>query len=99
MHVQTLKVDQRIVIGDSMEIWPTDVDPDLVRLMAEGEMLGGPEDGLKIRKALDLGINGEMRLGNSLFVTVLDIRGDKCRIAIQAPSHVPVRLKEDEKKG
>ena len=35
-----------------------------------------------------------IRIGDEIVVTIVDIRGDKVRLGIEAPSHVPVHRQE-----
>jgi carbon storage regulator len=39
-------------------------------------------------------INESIVIGDDIVVTLIDIRGDKCRIGITAPSHVSIHRQE-----
>lgn len=94
MLIVTRKVDELLEIGDDLLVGPTDINPKMVRLLARGRVMGGSDDGAGFTKSADLGINGEMRLGDHVVITVVDIRGDKVRLAVQAPATVSVHRKE-----
>ena len=38
--------------------------------------------------------NEVIRIGHDITITVVSIRGDKCRIAIEAPKHVVIHRQE-----
>ena len=95
MFAITRKVDELIQIGGDMVVGPTDIDAKIVRLLARGRIIGGPDDGASFTKTAELGINGEMRLGEHVIVSVVDIRGDAVRLGIQVPKHVEVSRKEN----
>lgn len=38
--------------------------------------------------------DGRIRIGDDVIITVVEIRGDKCRIGIDAPKDVPVHREE-----
>ena len=90
----TRKVDQWVQIGQSISVAPTDIDASLVRLIARGRVIGGPEDGAAFEKTADLAIGGEMRLGDHVVVSVLAVIGDEVRLGVQSPKHVRVDRKE-----
>ena len=90
----TRKVDQWVQIGQSIAVAPTDIDPSAVRLIARGRVIGGAEDGAAFEKTADLGVGGEMRLGEHIVVSVLAISGDEVRLGVQSPKHVHVGRKE-----
>ena len=85
------RVDQFVQIGGDTFVGPTDIDRAGVRLIARGRTLGGVDDGSPFHRAVDLGLNGELRLGPHLVVTVVDLLGEEVRLGVQAPENVPVR--------
>ena len=90
----TREVDQWIQIGEDLFVAPTDIDATGVRLYAKGRVLGGEEDGATFTKAADLNVGGELRLGPSVVITVVEVKGDAVRLAVQAPKHIGVHRKE-----
>ena len=38
--------------------------------------------------------NEQIMIGDDVVITIVDVRGDKVRIGIEAPSHVPVHRHE-----
>ena len=90
----TRRVDQWVQIGQSISVSPTDIDEKSVRLIARGRIIGGPEDGAAFEKTAEVGVGGEMRLGEHVVVSVLAISGDEVRLGIQSPKHVRVDRKE-----
>ena len=94
MHMITRHQDESILIGDRMTVTVTDIDRNGIRLMIEGELIGGPDDGLVIHEARELGIGGEVRLGELVTLSLANIRGTSARIGVVAPAHVAIRRKE-----
>jgi len=94
MLVLSRKVDEWIQIGDDLFVGPTDIDAKGVRLLAHGRMLGGPEDGAGFKKAQEVALGGEMRIGPHVVVTVVDIRGEQARFGLVVPASLTVHRKE-----
>ncbi len=94
MFAITRKVDELIQIGGDIVVGPTDIDAKVVRLLARGRTMGGADDGASFTKVAELAINGEMRLGEHVVISVIDIRGDAVRLGVQVPKHVEVTRKE-----
>ncbi len=94
MHMITRHQDESILIGDHMTVTVTDIDKTGIRLMIEGELIGGPDDGLPIHEARELGVGGEVRLGDLVTLNLANIRGKSARIGVVAPAHVAIRRKE-----
>ena len=101
MKMLTRRADESVLIGEHLTVTVTDVDPAGVRLMIDGELIGGPDDGMVIREARELAIGGEVRIGSLITLTVAEVRGKLARIGVVAPKHVHVKRKElvDPAKG
>lgn len=94
MHMITRHQDEAILIGDHMTVTVTDIDKTGIRLMIEGELIGGPDDGAVIHEARELGVGGEVRLGELVTLSLANIRAGAARIGVVAPAHVAIRRKE-----
>jgi carbon storage regulator CsrA len=94
MFAISRKVDEQIQIGDDLFVGPTDIDEKMVRLIARGREMGGPNDGEAFTKSADLSIGGEMRLGEHVVISVVDLRGDQVRLGVQLPKNILVQRKE-----
>ena len=94
MMTLTRRPDESILIGEHLTVTVTDVDPSGVRLMIDGELIGGPDDGMIIREARELAINGEVRIGSLVTLTVVAIRGKQAKMGIVAPKQIAVQRKE-----
>lgn len=90
----TQQVDEWVVIGESMLVAPTDIDAAGVRLVARGVMIGGPDDGARFLRTVELAIGSSFELGPMVTVTLVDVRGEKARLAFILPAHVSVHRKE-----
>lgn len=94
MNMITRHQDEAILIGDRMTVTVTDIDKSGIRLMIEGELIGGPDDGLGVHEARELGVGSEVRLGDLVTLNLASIRGGAARIGVVAPTHVAIRRKE-----
>ncbi len=94
MHMITRHQDESILIGDRMTVTVTEIDKSGIRLMIEGELIGGPDDGLAIHEARELGVGSEVRLGDLVTLSLANIRGGTARIGVVAPANVAIRRKE-----
>lgn len=94
MNMITRHPDESILIGDHMMVTVTEIDRGGVRLMIEGELIGGPDDGLVIHEARELAIGSEVRLGDLVTLTLASVKGTGARIGVLAPAHVAIRKKE-----
>jgi sRNA-binding carbon storage regulator CsrA len=94
MQMITRHADEAILIGDHMTVTVTDVDKSGVRLMIEGELIGGPDDGQAVHEARELGVGGEVRLGDLVTLSLAHVRGTGARIGVVAPANIAIRRKE-----
>jgi sRNA-binding carbon storage regulator CsrA len=101
MTILTRGINDSITIGEHLTVTLTDIDQAGVRLMIDGELIGGPDDGMTIRERRELGVNGEVRIGSLITLTVTDISAQKAKIGVVAPKHIVVDKKEklDKKKS
>ena len=94
MKMLTRRADESILIGERLKITFTDVDKTGVRLMIDGELIGGPDDGMPLREARELAVGSELRLGSLVTITIAEVKGKLARVAVVAPAHVAVKRKE-----
>ena len=101
MTVISRHVDQWILIGQDIRVAPTDIDPQGVRLVARGRVLGGPDDGATFESAHELTIGQACHLGSHVTVTLVDVRGSSARLGVLAPQHIDIQTKEqlDHQRG
>lgn len=90
MYVVTRRVDEWIAIGEGIHVSPTDIDPGGARFIVRGRMLGGAEDGAVFESAYELARGQSFHIGDLVIVTLLEVLGDKVRVGINCPKHLPV---------
>jgi hypothetical protein len=90
MTTVTLGVDQPAFVGRQTRFWPTDIDPNGVRIVVDGEILGGPQDGEHRRRAFELAVGSSADLGALLKISLLRVSGQAASFAVFAPGHVQV---------
>jgi hypothetical protein len=94
MTVIPRQIDQFIAIGARSVVGPTDIDARGIRLLVKAEVYGGPEDGARIDRAVELTVGQSVSLGNNVVVTLLAVYSGTARIGVLAPVNVPVQPKE-----
>src|SRR4051812_11836861 len=94
MKTLTRRADESILIGEHLTVTVTDVDANGVRLLLDGELIGGPDDGMTIREARELAIGGEVRIGSLVTLGLAEIKGKVAKMVVGAPKHVAVQRKE-----
>lgn len=82
--------DGVIKLGSNIAITVTDADASGVRLMIDGELVGGPDDGLKIREARELAVGHSLPLGNQITIILERAEPGRATLAITVPSHFEV---------
>jgi sRNA-binding carbon storage regulator CsrA len=91
MNRATLKVDQSLTIGSDIRVTPTDIDAKGVRIIAQGRILGGPNDGAAFEKVYEMTVGASVHLSPHVAVTLVEVRGEIARIDVFAPANVPVK--------
>jgi hypothetical protein len=94
--MQTLRVqpDHWTAVGDGLAFAVTDIDEAGVRVVLRGQIIGGPEDGADIRRAVEIGVGSEARIG-LITLTLIDTRKDRnggtAKLGIFCPPHLAIR--------
>lgn len=93
-HTLEAPIDRAVRVGQQMTLRLTDCDADGCRVLIDGELVGGPEDGLRIREARELRVGGApLELGTQVQVAVQAVRTPVgATLLITAPNHVEVGL-------
>ncbi len=86
------KVDQRLRIGESLVLTLTDTAPTGVRMLVEGLLIGGSDDGLKVREFRELSPDRELRLGSLVTIRLLEATSESARLGVVIPQHVQIAL-------
>ncbi len=92
MRKFTRKIDQPLLIGRSATVTLTDIDPDQVRLIVRGQLIGGPRDGERVASVHELTRQHSVHLGLNVVVTLLRIDGDEAQLGVLAPPNMPITL-------
>ncbi|MEM8875214.1 MAG: carbon storage regulator [Planctomycetota bacterium] len=97
MHVFERQEDQWLLIGRDYAIGPTDIDADagIVRFIANGRRIGGPEDGEAFTDSHEVARGQTVELGPNILLNVLEVRPGSVRVSIHAPKHMTVLTRED----
>jgi sRNA-binding carbon storage regulator CsrA len=96
MTIVSRQVDESLMIGRRLAVTITDIDPTGVRLIARGQCVGGPTDGEEIDRPFELGVAGEVRLGDLITITIARVSATEPRVylSINAPKQFEVFRKE-----
>lgn len=95
MIIISRHIDQWLVIGDDIQVSPTDIDEKIVRLIARGRMLGGAEDGGVFQAVHEMSVGQSFAIGPMIRISIVEIRGgQEVRLGVTCPPHLGVRGKE-----
>lgn len=74
----------------------TDIDSTGARLWVKGQCVGGPDDGQELDRAFELGISGELRLGDLISINIARVAVTESRVylSVHAPRQFEVLRKE-----
>ena len=84
-------IDQTVTIGDHLRLTLTDADPAGVRVMVDGQLNGGPDDGLSVREARELKLGSAFQLGTQVTVTLAASTSAGATLTFVLPAHLPVK--------
>ncbi len=96
MTIISRQVDETVMIGRRMLVTITDIDREGVRLIAQGQCVGGYNDGEEIDRPFELGISGEVHLGDQITITIARVAVTERRVylSINAPRQFEIFRKE-----
>lgn len=96
MTIISRKVDESLMIGKRLMVKVTDIDSTGARLWVRGQCVGGPDDGQELNRAFELGISGELRLGDLIRINIARVAVTESRVylSVHAPKHFEVLRKE-----
>lgn len=86
-----LKPDEAILIGEALKVTLTDTDPKRVRVIVDGELIGGPDDGLRIRQAREVALGSVIEAGEQIHVTLLAATEADATLVVACPAHVVIK--------
>jgi sRNA-binding carbon storage regulator CsrA len=92
------RVDEWIRIGQHIKLWPTDIDAHGVRLLIDGEILGGADDGSRVRKAYEMTIGSIVPFGPQVSIHLLDVRDGVAQLGISSNRTLTISTSESEAK-
>lgn len=94
--MQTLRLisDQWIAIGQGLAFAITDIDPEGVRVLLRGQIIGGPDDGERVDRAMEIAVGSEARVG-IVTLTLIDTKetktGGTAKLGVFCPPHMAIR--------
>lgn len=75
-------------LGSIVRVRATDIDDGGVRLLAEGQYLGGPEDGGSFSITRELAVGSRVEFGPRIALVLLRVRNGEATFLLDAPSHL-----------
>jgi len=87
-----IKLDQTIHLGDKLTLALTDIDPDGIRIVVRGELLGGPDDGAWVYEPKELALHNTLSLGTLVTVMLFSTNTEQAMLHVIAPPGVSVRV-------
>lgn len=89
MLVLSRQVDEAVMIGDTIAVTVVSINPDGATLHVRYR-----DENQRLEQKLALEIDDRLEITDDIYVSVLDIRGDKIRLAVVAPKSMAVHRKE-----
>lgn len=83
-----LREGQTLRLGNVVRLQATDIDKVGLRLVAEGQYLGGPEDGGNFSITRELAIGSRVEFGPRVALVLLRVQGKGATLLLDAPSHL-----------
>lgn len=89
MLVLSRQIDETLMIGDAILVTVVSISPEMTTLHVCYD-----DDEQHVEQKCALEIDDRIEITDEVHVSVVDIRGDKVRLAVRAPRTVPVHRKE-----
>ncbi len=89
MLVLSRQVDETVLIGDAIAVTVVSINPEGATLHVRYR-----DKNHRLEQKLALEIDDRLEITDDIYVSVLDIRGDKIRLAVVAPKTMAVHRKE-----
>lgn len=89
MLVLSRQVDETVMIGDTIMVTVVSINPEGATLHVRYR-----DENQRVEQKLALEIDDRLEITDDVYVSVMDIRGDKVRIAVVAPKSMAVQRKE-----
>lgn len=83
-----LSEGQTLRLGNVLRVQVTDIDRVGVRLIAEGQYLGGPEDGGSFSLARELALGSRVEFGPRVALVLLRTEQRRATFVLDAPTHL-----------
>ncbi len=90
MTTCVVQVDQPVQIGQSLRVTVTDIDPAGVRLLVDGRIIGGPNDGEPVHAAYELGVGKSINVSPNIAIALAEIDNADAVLKVFAPSAIGV---------
>ncbi len=90
------QIDRVMMIGRDVLVWATDIDIRGARVIAEGRILGGPNDGDRFHTVHELKKGQSFVVGDCVTITLMDLYPDDQEVCfgVLCPRHLPVMRQE-----
>ena len=90
------QLDRVMMIGRDVRVRATDVDRAGARVIAEGRIIGGPDDGERFHTVHELRQGQSFVVGPNVTVTLMEVYPDEqeVRFGVLCPQHIPVMRQE-----
>jgi hypothetical protein len=79
---------QTLRVGHAVQVCVTDIDNAGVRIVADGQYLGGPEDGATFHVARELAIGSRAEFGPRVAMVLLRVEQHRSTFILEAPPHL-----------
>lgn len=86
-------MDAVVRVGESVVVCVTDIDSNGIRLIAEGTLLGGSEDGAPFRVTREMRVGSLIDFGDLVRLHLRGVQAGQAILGIDAPKHFAVSVR------